>query len=225
MNQNNSEGVRKPVLYAVALLIVVVASAVGFKWFNRQQPASQPSDSAGATADPNPGNSRPKAIHTTSASDPAESGTAAPAPPAASQPAFRPKAPTQPAPPRVEPTPETRGLVSALANLDLKAPLTAEAAAAWKENLARLVQNGAASIPAIQEFLALNKDVNFGSNTGAAGLLGSTSLRMSLLDALGAIPGPEALAASAQVLQSTTDPLEIALLARNLERQAPEQYR
>jgi hypothetical protein len=48
---------------------------------------------------------------------------------------------------------------------------------------------------------------------------------MSLLDALGNMAGPEALALSAQVLQNTTDPREISLLARNLERQAPEQYR
>jgi len=133
--------------------------------------------------------------------------------------------PPAPDSPKLEPTAETRKLVSDLANLDLTKPLTAESAAAWKENLARLLQNGTAGIPAIQEFLALNKDVNFESVTGGAGLLGSTSLRLSLLDTLGSIAGPEALAASAQLLQSTTDPREIALLARNMDRAAPEQYR
>lgn len=228
MNQNLPEGVRKPVLYAVWLLIVVaILGVVAFKWFNRQ-PASQPPENADAAAEHKPGYSRPKPIHAVSSSDPGDPGATAPVAPSAGQPTPRPKAPvapTTPAPPRMEPTPETRGLVSALANLDLKAPLTAEAAAAWRENLARLVQSGAVALPAIQEFLALKKDVNFESVAGAAGLLGSTSLRMSLLDALGNISGPEALAVSAQVLQSTTDPREIALLARNLERQAPEQYR
>jgi hypothetical protein len=229
MNQNSSEGVRKPVRYAVWLLIAVaIAAVVAVRIFNRRQAAPQPGESADAEPASKPGYSRPKPIHTVSTSDPGEDRTAAPSAPSGGQPAPRPKAPA-PAPglgmPRTEPTPETRRLVSALATLDLSTPLTAEAAAAWKENLARLVQNGAAALPAMQEYLALNKDVNFESVPGGAGLLGSTSLRMSLLDALGNMAGPEALALSAQVLQNTTDPREISLLARNLERQAPEQYR
>ena len=229
MNQNNPEGIRKPVLYAVwLLLLVAIMGLMAFKWFSRQQPDSQPPENADAGSEPKPGFSRPKPIHTVSASNPGDPGGTAPDAPSAGQPAPRPKPPAPPPTatlPRINPTPETRALVSALAGLDLTAPLTAEAAAAWKENLARLVQSGAVSIPAIQEYLALNKDVNFESVVGGVGLLGSTSLRMSLVDALGNIAGPEAIAASAQMLQSTTDPREIALLARNLERQAPEQYR
>jgi hypothetical protein len=229
MNQNPPEGVRKPVLFAVWLLILAaIASVVAVKMFNRPPSDSQPAENADAAAEPKPGYTRPKSIHTVNASDPGEPGATASDAPTTGQPAPRPKAPvapSTPAAPRLAPSPETRGLVSALASLDLKAPLTAEAAAAWRENLARLVQNGAAALPAIQEFLALNKDVNFESVPGGAGLLGSTSLRMSLLEALGNISGPEALAASALALQSTTDPREIALLAKNLERQAPEQYR
>jgi hypothetical protein len=225
MNQNPPEGVRKPVLYAVcALIAVAIVAVAGVKLFNRRQ-AAPPAESADAEPAPQPGYSRPKPIHTVSASD---AGAAAPVAPPGGQPAPRPKAPapaTGLAMPRIEPTPETRRLVSALATLDLSAPLTAEAAAAWRENLARLVQNGPAALPAIQEYLALNKDLNFESVPGGAGLLGSTSLRMSLLDALGNMAGPEALSLSAQVLQNTTDPREISLLARNLERQAPEQYR
>ena len=221
MNQTPPEGVRKPVFVAVALLIVVIAGAVALKWFNRPQSTPQPPENADAT--PKPGYSRPKPIHAVSASDPGDPAVTAPVEPGISP---KPSATASTTPlPRKDPTPETRALISALANLDLKAPLTAESAAAWKENLARLVQSGAAGLPAIQEFLALNKDVNFESVAGAAGLLGSTSLRMSLLEALGNMSGPEALAASALALQSATDPREIALLARNLERQAPEQYR
>src|SRR6185503_3897329 len=222
MNQNNTEGVRKPVLYAIwAVLLVAIVAVMGVKMFNRPPPASEPSESA--EAEPaKPAYSRPKPIHAVNKSEPGD--PTAPATPVAGP---RPKAAQAPASlmSKVEPTPETRQLVSALANLDLSAPMTPETAALWRENLARLVQNGAAALPAIQEYLALNKDVNFESIPGGAGLLGSTSLRMSLLDALGNIPGPEALAASALMLQNTVDPREIALLARNLDRQAPEQYR
>ncbi len=229
MNPNNSEGVRKPVLYAVWLLILVaVVGIVAFNRFHRQSTAAQPSETAETEPAVKAGHSRPKPIHSVSTSESGDPGATAAVAPSAGQPPPRPRATVAtPAPglPRVEPTPETRALVSALANLDLKAPLTAEAAAAWKENLARLVQNGPVALPAIQEFLSLNKDLNFESVPGGAGLLGSTSLRMSLLEALGNMAGPEALAVSAQVLQNTTDPREIALLANNLERQAPEQYR
>jgi hypothetical protein len=226
MNQNSPEGVRKPVLYAVWLLVLIaIMAVVAVKIFNRPQAESQPPESADATPAPKAGYSRPKPIHAVSASEPAAT---APVEPSDARLASRSRAPvagSTPASTRLEPTAETRGLVSSLANLDVSAPLTAEAAATWRENLARLVQTGAAGLPAIQEFLALNKDVNFESVAGGAGLLGSSSLRMSLLDSLGNIPGPEALAVSAQALQSATDPREIALLAKNLERQAPEQYR
>jgi hypothetical protein len=50
-------------------------------------------------------------------------------------------------------------------------------------------------------------------------------LRAGLFDALQQIGGPEALELSLQTLRTTTDPLEIALLARNMEQQAPGQYR
>src|SRR6185503_8345577 len=179
MNQNNTEGVRKPVLYAIwAVLLVAIVAVMGVKMFNRPPPASEPSESA--EAEPaKPAYSRPKPIHAVNKSEPGD--PTAPATPVAGP---RPKAAQAPASlmPKVEPTPETPPL--------------------WRENLARLVQNGAAALPAIQEYLALNKDVNFESIPGGAGLLGSTSLRMSLLDALGNIPGPEALAASALMLQN-----------------------
>jgi hypothetical protein len=55
--------------------------------------------------------------------------------------------------------------------------------------------------------------------------VGYSSLRMGLLDALREIGGPEALAVSVGALQTTADPAEIAVLARNLEATAPGQYR
>ena len=185
MNQNSPEGVRKPVLYAVWLLIVVAIMGVAFKWFNRKQADSQPTENADAAPAPKAGYSRPKPIHAVSASGSVEPAATAPSD-GQTEPRTKPPVPAStPAATRLQPTPETRALVSALANLDVNAPLTPEAAAAWREKLAGLVQTGAAGLPAIQEFLALNKDVNFESLTGGAGLLGSTSLRMSLLDALG----------------------------------------
>jgi hypothetical protein len=50
-------------------------------------------------------------------------------------------------------------------------------------------------------------------------------LRTGLLDALQQIGGPESLQVSLETLRTTADPLEIAQLARNLEQQAPGQYR
>jgi len=50
-------------------------------------------------------------------------------------------------------------------------------------------------------------------------------VRAALIDALQQIGGPEATALMLQTLQTTALPSEIALLARNLEQQAPGQYR
>ena len=86
------------------------------------------------------------------------------------------------------------------------------------------MQEGAASVPAISEFLEKNLDFSLASIPGGE-LLGASSVRMALLEALQAIGGAEALSATAQTLQTTSDPREIAWLARTLEQQAPEQYR
>ncbi|MEY2410379.1 MAG: hypothetical protein QOF48_3049 [Verrucomicrobiota bacterium] len=228
MSQNTSEGVRRPVFYAVALLIAVVVGAVVFQKMKR--PRVEPPEQTSTEPAPTTGYTRPKPIRTageTPAVEPAPAPAPPPPPVTVAVPARTNASPVAVLPgPRVEPSAETRSLVSSIANIDLATTvLTPEAAAAWKQNLAQLAQNGAASVPAIQEFLALNKDVNFDAVPGAKGLLGSASLRLSLLDALGNINAPEAQALSAQMLQSTTDPREIALLAQNLDRQVPEQYR
>ena len=126
---------------------------------------------------------------------------------------------------RPEPSVYTRQLVAALTNLDFKAgPLTPEKAAEWRQALQQLTQQGAAAVPAIREFLERNRDIDFtAANAGNA--LGEPSLRFALFDALQQIGGPEAQALAAQTLQTTADPREIALLAKNLEQQAPDQYR
>ena len=101
--------------------------------------------------------------------------------------------------------------------------MTAERAALWKQNFEQLVQGGAASVPAIAEFLKQNKDWTFGA--GDAGLLGYGSTRTAMMDALVRIGGAEGVSVLGEILQTTAAPREIALLARNLEALAPEQYR
>jgi hypothetical protein len=222
MNQNPPEGVRKPV---VIVIVAVALAAGGLVLMKMRGGKSEPAPQS--TPEPTP----TRTVKRPPEAPPAETmpvEAAPPAPPPTTSPAVATRnaaTPSAAAIPRgPEPTPETRRLVSMLANLDLNT-LTPETAAAWKQNLQQLIQNGAAAVPAIQEFLALNKDLNFDAAPDAAKLLGSSSLRLSLLEALGNIGGPEAIALSAQTLQSTLDPREIALLANSLERLAPEQYR
>lgn len=130
-----------------------------------------------------------------------------------------PGAPAQPSLP--EPTAETRRLVSVLFEPGMA--LTQERAGQWKESLRQLVQEGASAVPAMREFLARNTDLDFGPEARQA--LGFSSVRTAILEALEQIGGPEALSLMRETLQTTSDPREIALLARNLEGQAPEQYR
>lgn len=126
--------------------------------------------------------------------------------------------------PPAEPSPETRQLVHTLC----KAPptgavLTSAEVAQRKENLRRLIEQGAAAVPAIREFLEQNVDVGFGRLNGQ--LLGYESARTAFFDALLQIGGPEATALMLQTLHTTADPRELARLARNLDAVAPELYR
>ena len=128
MNQNASEGVRKPVLYTVVFLVVAVAGAVVFKRMNRAPVDVEPPPPDKAEAAPRPGYTPPKPIHTVSGSDGGEAVTD-PAPIPQVVATIAPKAtPPQPAAlaaPQVQPSPETRSLVSTLASIDLNsAPLT-----------------------------------------------------------------------------------------------------
>src|SRR6266404_212174 len=130
----------------------------------------------------------------------------------------------QPAASRPEPSPYTRDLINKLFKLDQGAvPQTPEQVAAWKQDLRQLVQQGAAAVPAIREFLEKNVDLGFGNEGVQA--LGYGSARYALFDALAQIGGPEAVGALTGTLQTTADPREIALLAKDLEQMAPEQHR
>jgi hypothetical protein len=126
-------------------------------------------------------------------------------------------------PVRPEPTPETRQLVNSLVKLQPQnGVLSEEFAKGWKQNLQQLVQQGPAGIPAIQEFLANNLDYAFGEP--GRQMLGYSSARGAMFDALTQIGGPQAVSAMTGVLQSTADPREIALLAQDLEKLDPGQH-
>ena len=119
----------------------------------------------------------------------------------------------------------TRGLIGSLTNLVLShGPITPEQSQAWKQDYEKLIKTGAESVPAIREFLAQNLDVDFKSLPNGD-QLGASSMRLAMFDALRQIGGPDAQALSAEVMQTTASPGEIALLAANLDAMAPEQYR
>ena len=125
---------------------------------------------------------------------------------------------------QAEPTLESRQLVAGVVNLQLAdGMLTQEVAAAWKENLQKLIEQGPVAVPAIREFLAKNTDYDFGKP--GKEMLGYSSPRAALFDALTQIGGPESVAALAGVLQISADPREIATLAQDLEKLEPGQHR
>src|SRR5688572_15614505 len=125
--------------------------------------------------------------------------------------------------PSVEPVElmlDPQQLVASLARLDLsEGKITRQQAGHWKQQLAALVDHGAAAVPAIREFLAQNQEVSFDATSGGE-FLGQPSLRAAFFDALQQIGGEAALAVSLEVLQTTGALSEIALLARYVEQQS-----
>jgi len=90
--------------------------------------------------------------------------------------------------------------------------------------LQELKWQGQAGISAIREFLESGQDVSFANFEGKIPPEYS-SLRLALIDALAQTGGPEATAYMASMLHTTTNPEELALLARGLEQSAPGVYR
>jgi len=134
----------------------------------------------------------------------------------------QPPVPTPDKPSRPEPSAQTRQLVAALTQF--KGSITPEMAALWKTNLMQLIQQGPAAVPAIREFLEQNKDIPYDYKQGG-NQLGAHSLRLALLEALEVIGGPEAMQLAVDTLQTTTEPREIAQIAKHLESQAQGQHR
>jgi len=128
-------------------------------------------------------------------------------------------------PTNAESSDQAREIVARLTRIDLSSgALTWEQAQDLKESFTQLASHGTAAIPAVREFLERNLDLDFAELNGAKAV-GYSSLRIGLLDVLRQIGGQDAVAAFHGVLQTTADPLEIALVARNLEEAAPGQYR
>ena len=105
------------------------------------------------------------------------------------------------------------------------AELTPEKADEWKRHLEEVIEEGKAAVPVLEAYLDSNENVRF--DTGSAtNLLGEPTLRIALLKVLFDIPTPDNIRLQEKVLQTTTDPQEVALLARQLEQQEPgEHYR
>jgi len=118
-----------------------------------------------------------------------------------------------------------RQWVSSLAMLDTKGgSISAQQAATWKQNLQQLIGTGTQAVPAIREFLARNQDIDLSSLPGGK-QLGYDTTRQALFGALSQIGGPEAQSLLLDTLNTTADPGELALIAKNLETMAPGQYR
>ena len=118
----------------------------------------------------------------------------------------------------------TRQLVKSLSEVKLQGELTPEKAVRWQRNLEELIEQGTAAVAVLQEFFQRNEDVRFDSGSGA-NLLGEPTLRIAFLKVLFDIPTPENVELQEQVLRTSTDPDEIALLARQLDLQEPGTYR
>jgi hypothetical protein len=127
--------------------------------------------------------------------------------------------------PESESSAAARQLVTSLSEVSLRAgELTPEQAAKWHRNLEELIGQGTAAVPVLQEFFQRNEDVRFDAGAGT-NLLGEATLRIAFLKVLFDIPAPQNVELQQQVLQTTVDPEEIALLARQLERQQPNRHR
>ncbi|HEY3913072.1 MAG TPA: hypothetical protein VGN61_01190 [Verrucomicrobiae bacterium] len=149
----------------------------------------------------------------------------------ASKPPVAPSQPIVQTPPPAEsatasaPTPVTdpQQLLTNLAAVDGKEPITADQAQKWKESLRQLIHLGSASVQPIQKFLAQNLDANYAGVSGAD-QLGHNSLRSALLDALIQIGGPESTAAMLQILQTSIFPTDVLTVDKVLEAQSPGQF-
>jgi hypothetical protein len=122
-------------------------------------------------------------------------------------------------------TATSRQLIRSLSEVNLRpGELTPEKAAKWNRELEQLVEQGTAAVPPLQEFFESHADVRFDAGPGT-NLLGVSSLRMAFLEVLFNIPTPDNVDLQEEVLRTTSDPAEVALLARQLEAQEPGKYR
>jgi len=89
-----------------------------------------------------------------------------------------------------------------------------------KRSFRDLEKRGAAAVPAIGDFLREGEDVNFAKMSGGQ-LVGHRTLRQAMIATLGKIGGSEAVAVSLEQVRRTTEPIEMVMLARSLEKEEP----
>lgn len=140
--------------------------------------------------------------------------------PVSSQPAPLPAA----ARTNANPPDQAKHLIEISGAINLKGGLTPEQVELWQHHLGELVEQGTAAIPALQQYFQSNQDVRFDSGP-AANPLGEPTLRIALLKVMADLPGPANVDLQVKVLRTTSDPDEIALLARQLELQEPNIHR
>ena len=211
--------------HAIILALALASVGVGHQWSKSRENSSPdsaavaPANQAQEAAAPDPiGVPQEEKIEVRESPD---SEAASPAVPRRVETRSRAALPPQPSASRSDPSPIGRQLVASLTQLDFsRGPLTAEQAAQWNEGLQQLIRQGEAAVPAIQEFLELNRDWDFGVGSP----LGYPSLRIAFLDALEQIGSPEAQGLMLRTLQTTAVPAEIARASRFLEGQAPGQF-
>src|SRR5205085_8094912 len=112
---------------------------------------------------------------------------------------------------------EVRALVKHVKNM--RAITTADAKYVHRI-LGDLRYRGAASVPAIRDFLRGGEDVEFADMAGGE-LIGHRTLRQAFIDTLEQIGGSESVAVSLEELQRTTQPIEVAMFVRALEKEEP----
>ena len=121
--------------------------------------------------------------------------------------------------------PYATSLIYRLARIEFtNGTLSIRQAEVIRQALKELIALGPAAVPAIRKFLLGFENVAF-ENLVGGNLLEYPTLRLALLDVLGKIGGSDAERVLHGQLEATAEPVEIAALARTLERLAPGQYR
>jgi hypothetical protein len=98
--------------------------------------------------------------------------------------------------------------------------ITADDAADIRRILDELRRRGPDAVPAIRDVLRRGENVDFAHIAGGD-LVGHRTLRQAMIDTLATIGGARVVAVSLEELQRSTDPLEVFMLARIVERDQP----
>jgi hypothetical protein len=127
--------------------------------------------------------------------------------------------------PGVEPSARARLLVQQMSQINaLPGQITAEEAEKWKRNMLELIEEGNGAVPVLREFFESAQNLRFDTNSGP-NLLDESTLRTAFIKVLFDIPARGNVELQEQILRATTDPAEVALLARQLELQEPGVYK